>query len=135
MLFIRRKLINFREADVRCSLSSKFCDFIKHMVRYAWLISIIAGLCPIWLETRMSLLKSLLWPHFHYCTKAFNACVKFVFGLRRRYELHYFKNLLAILDYLKVQSLLFVYKVNKTGSPLYIFEKLRFPKSTRTYIY
>ena len=103
------------------------------------------------LAISVQLSKSLLLPHFTYCceiftfgldeeckrvlNKAFNACVRYVFGLRRRDELDGYKNLIlgcSLLDYLKYRSMLFLYKVINTGSPSYIFEKFRFGQSART---
>jgi len=104
-------------------------------------------------STRMNLVKTLIMPHFIYCyevyafglddeckrvlTKAFDACVRYVFGIRRRESVRDFRNRIlgiGILEYVEFRSLLFLFKVVKTRSPSYIYDKLRFAQSARTRI-
>lgn len=119
---------------------------------------VFSGLPSLWQQgnvigrnMRISLVKSLLLPHFTYCcevfvfgldaccrktlNRAFDACIRFAYGLRRRDDLHDYRNELLgcdIIGFLKCRALLFLHKIVLTGTPDYIYEKLRFAQSTRT---
>lgn len=119
---------------------------------------VFAGLRSLWVHgnvtsrvMRINLVKSLLLPHFTYCCevfafglddlcrrtlkKAFHACVRYAFGLRRRDGVSDFEGRIlgcGIFKYIEYRALLFLGKVIRTGSPGYLSEILHSGRSKRT---
>lgn len=119
---------------------------------------IFAGLRNMWpsarfipQETKKLLVKSLLMPHFAYCCpvigdlsasakkileKPFKACVRFVYGIGRYDSVSNFVNgllgtdLFSYFDYL---TSTFLHKVVITKEPDYVYERLNFGSSDRTF--
>lgn len=94
-------------------------------------------------QTRLMLVKSLILPLFTYCgsvyssnlnaksilvvERAFAACVRFVFGIRRRGSTSEHVNRIlgcSILEFLKYRSLILVFKLLIDKLPSYLFDNL-----------
>jgi len=118
---------------------------------------VYVGLRSLWVHgnvcsrrLRLNLGKALLVPHFAYCCevfvfgldddckktlrKAFDACTRYAFGVRRRDSVSEYRGGIlgfGILEYMEYRALLFLGKVVRTGSPAYLSEKFRLGRSTR----
>lgn len=101
------------------------------------------------LKTRHGLVQSLIVPHFIYADvilgeldgksfslleRAFNSMVRFVYNLRKYDHIsHVSKNLLGLplREYLQYRRLLFLHGTIQLKKPRYLYEELKFFKSTR----
>lgn len=121
----------------------------------AKIFSILRSLWPLAhvtpLSIRIFLVRSLILPHVLYCdsvyalsldsscsrslTSAFNACIRYVFLLKRFSSVSRFNDRILgcpLFDYLKFRSSLFIFKLRRSRVPSYLFSKLRFPRSSRS---
>ena len=98
---------------------------------------------------RLHLVRSIIIPIFSYganlflaCSRGlwnkinlcFNACIRYVFNLRKFDSISNFKNLVLGCDletYLKFHSCLFVFKLLKNKYPKMLYDKISFPKFRR----
>lgn len=95
-------------------------------------------------QTRMMLVKSLILPLFTYCgsiystnlsatsiqvvERAFAACVRFVFGIRRRGSIseHLYRILgCSIMEFLKFRSIVCIFKLLAEKSPGYLYNNFQ----------
>lgn len=119
---------------------------------------VFAGLRSLWpfssstpIKTRELLAKSLLMPHFEYCctvfyygldyyaksllNSAFNAVVRYVYGLNRRVDVesHSIRFLgYTLQDFFKFRAMSFLFRLIRTKSPRYLMELVKIDFSTRT---
>lgn len=101
-------------------------------------------------NTRKLLIKYYVLPLFEYCApllngitqeeslrlqRAQNACVRFIFNVRKwEHITPYFNRLqwLKVEDRRKLLTLFMIFKILSTQSPPYLYEKFRFRDSIRT---
>lgn len=119
---------------------------------------VFAGLRSLWplssatpLRTREMLAKSLLMPHFEYCStifaygldygakttlsRAFDAVIRYVYGLSRRenVELHAIRFLgYSLLNFYKFKDMSFLYKLIRLKTPSYLSDLVKIDFSSRT---
>lgn len=119
---------------------------------------VFAGLRSLWpfsdstpTKTREMLARSLLIPHFEYCssvyaygldygaktllTNAFNAVVRYVYGLRRHVDVssHAIRFIgCPLLDFLKFRDMAFLYNLIRTKSPRYLSDLIKINHASRT---
>lgn len=118
---------------------------------------VFAGLRSLWphqrnlpVKTRINLVKALLIPHFCYCSivfakmsgaadrtllRAFNACVRFVAGLKKYESTSEHQNEIlgcGLLQYLDYRTCLFMFTLLQTGHPEYLMEHIQRGVSVRT---
>lgn len=129
------------------------CNHIVSKV-YSGLRSLYPNCNLVPVNARINLLKSLLIPHFTYgdvvffdglnaeCRKslerAFNACVRYAFGLRKRRSIRgYADKILGcdLFQYLRYHTLTFVQNVILRKVPIYLHSKLYRSRSDRTFNY
>jgi len=119
---------------------------------------VFAGLRSLWpftnstpIGTRKMLARSLLMPYFEYCSSvfsygldysaktllnsAFNAVVKYVYGLKRHddvepYAIRFIGY--SLQNFFKFRDMSFLYKLIHTKSPLYLRELITIDHTTRT---
>lgn len=106
------------------------------------------------LKTRLSLIKSLIIPLFTYAEsvystnlqagdiqaieRAFSACVRFVYRLRRYDSTEGFNERLlgcSIFDYLRYRQCLFLHNLTIRKTPNYLYSKLQRGRSSRNLIF
>lgn len=129
------------------------CNQIVSKV-YAGLRSLYPNCNLVPVNARINLVKSLLMPHFMYgdvvffdglsaeCKKslerAFNACVRYAFGLTKRQSVREYKDKILgcdLFQYLRYHTLAFVHSLILKGTPTYLHSKLCRSQSDRTYNY
>jgi len=119
---------------------------------------VFAGLRSLWpfshltpIRTRIMLAKSLLMPHFEYCStvfaygleyhaksllnKAFHAVVRYVYGLNRSEDVEPYAIRFigySLQDFLKFKNMSFLYKLDCSKSPRYLSELIKVDYSSRT---
>lgn len=111
-------------------------------------LSIVKHLTPI--NTRYKLVRSLIEPQFTYCDVvfnslgsrssrilqvAFNACLKYIFNLRRYDHVSEHSSKLfgcTLSEYLDLRLLVFMFNLLKYQKPKYLFDKLTLSSSQRT---
>lgn len=118
---------------------------------------IFGGLRSLWshqrnlpLKTRVNLVKTLLMPHFCYGSvvyaklsvaaektlqRAFNACIRFVSGLRRYEGTSEHQNVIlgcGLHQYMEYRTCLFMFKLLQSGQPDYLLRHLKRGMSSRT---
>lgn len=137
-------------------IMSNSMSWMKHCNNIA--AKVYSGLKSLWQHfyltsraIRLSLVKSLLIPHFTYCCpvfannldshskqtlqKAFKACTRYVYGLRRFDSTNeHRKHILGceILDFLDYRSACFLHNLVLSRTPSYLHNKLSFSRSHRT---
>lgn len=103
-------------------------------------------------RTRIQLVKSLLLPHFSYCDvvffdglrasdrksleRAFNACLRFAFGLKKRQSVRGCEVSFmgcGLMQYLNYHTLTFIHSLILRKSPDYLFSKVQRCRSNRTF--
>ena len=104
------------------------------------------------MRARVGLVRSLLVPHFTYCDavffdglrssdkksleRAFNACVRFAFGLRKRESVRgHVDDILGcgLMRYLEYHTLTFLHNLILRKAPAYLHSELRMCGSARTF--
>lgn len=99
---------------------------------------------------RLRMFKAFILPHFLYAdvvlyglsesnrsriNRMFNACVRYVFRLKKFDHVSQYSNRLLNVDfknYLDFRTCLFIYKLIKYKAPLYLYNKISFLSSRRT---
>lgn len=100
-------------------------------------------------DIKLKLFKSLVLPHFIYGAEfllnasarsidrlrvALNSCVRYVFNLSRFSSVRHLQNQLlgcSLKDFLKMRTVLTVFKIINFSSPNYLYEKLQLFRSSR----
>lgn len=118
---------------------------------------IFGGLRSLWphqknlpYKTRVNLVKTLLMPHFCYGSvvysklsaaaetslqRAFNACIRFVTGLRRFEGTSDHQGAIlgcGLLEYMEYRTCLFMFKLLQSGQPDYLMRQIHYGMSLRT---
>lgn len=124
---------------------SNVCSKVRSSLRRLWMI---AWALPI--DTKLMMVKTLLVPYFTYgcrvfssltrelfemLNKAFNACTRFVFGCRKYDRLGTLKRAVlncTLSDLYEMNMCLLLFKIIRSQEPSYLYERLRFSRSTRT---
>ena len=127
------------------------CNSIVSKV-YAGLrsLSVHRDLIPV--RSRINLVKSLLLPHFTYCDavyvdgliasdkksieRAFNACVRFAFGLKKRQSIRNYSDRILgcdIMQYLSCYTLMFIHNLILRKVPEYLYSKVMHSRSDKTF--
>lgn len=101
-------------------------------------------------SVRKQLVVCLCVPHFIYCAsvlgrldsfcqaklnRAFNSCVRYIYGLRKFDRISMYVNSVLgcdIISYLRYRSLCFLFKLILSRKPYYLFQNLEFGSSLRT---
>lgn len=132
--------------------SLKFDKHVNEMVRkvYYSLHSLRINKLYLSSEMKVRLVKALVIPHFLYCDiiiscvnaalkskieKAFKSVLRFCFNLRKRESTQDFSNVIFgcnIWKYFDFRFSIFIFKVICFQEPKYLFDKLKFSKSSRT---
>lgn len=124
---------------------SSICGKVYGGLRRLWKLSNI-----IPQNLRLRLVKSLLIPFFTYgdivftslcsgdrrkLTVAFNACLRFIFKLRRFDHISMHTDLIfgcSLMRYYDYRVCVTLYKIITTKKPVYLFRKLQYSSSLRT---
>lgn len=159
-VFMNSKKVEFTNSVKNLGL--RFDDKLSWRLQCNQIVSkIYAGLRSLYhncnllpVNARINLVKSLLMPHFVYgdvvfldslnaeckrsLERAFDACVRSAFGLRKRQSVRDYKDKILGCDlfhYLRYHTLSFLHSVLLKKSPVYLHSKLCRSRSDRTFNY
>ena len=116
---------------------------------YSCLSSLKKTSCFLPVETKITLFKSLIYPHFIFCDLflnnfsaasfsrlrvALNACIRFVFNKSRFASVSHLQHRLigcSFNNFGRLRCCQFMFNLNKTKQPGYLYNKLQALSSTR----